>query len=287
MEMNNFYYQVDRLFEEKKLNEAEEFMKETLAQAEAESDAGAVITVCNELGGYYRAVSRYSDGIPLYEKALKLMRDMGLARSEHYGTTLVNYATTYTMAGDTIKALNLYTEPAEIYPEAGLGADYRLATLFNNMSVLGQDLEDYPQAQEYLEKSLFILKGLEESEIEVAITYSNLANVYLAMDRIDEAKVSVKKALDLFIGESGDSDVHYAGAVCTLGEIYFKEADYEKAAALFRESMKLTERDYGEDNLSYAVLCENLALCLKELGDEEEALKFENKSYEIKGRIAI
>ena len=287
MEMNNFYYQVDRLFEEKKLNEAEEFMKETLAQAEAESDAGAVITVCNELGGYYRAVSRYSDGIPLYEKALKLMRDMGLARSEHYGTTLVNYATTYTMAGDTIKALNLYTEAAEIYAEAGLGADYRLATLFNNMSFLCQDLEDYPQAQEYLEKSLFILKGLEESEIEVAITYSNLANVYLAMDRIDEAKVSVKKALDLFIGESGDSDVHYAGAVCTLGEIYFKEADYEKAAALFRESMKLTERDYGEDNRSYAVLCENLALCLKELGDEEEALKFENKSYEIKGRIAI
>lgn len=287
MEMNNFYYQVDRLFEEKKLNEAEEFMKETLAQAEAESDAGAVITVCNELGGYYRAVSRYSDGIPLYEKALKLMRDMGLARSKHYGTTLVNYATTYTMAGDTIKALNLYTEAAEIYAEAGLGADYRLATLFNNMSFLCQDLEDYPQAQEYLEKSLFILKGLEESEIEVAITYSNLANVYLAMDRIDEAKVSVKKALDLFIGESGDSDVHYAGAVCTLGEIYFKEADYEKAAALFRESMKLTERDYGEDNLSYAVLCENLALCLKELGDEEEAMKFENKSYEIKVRIAI
>ena len=287
MEMNNFYYQVDRLFEEKKLNEAEEFMKETLAQAEAESDAGAVITVCNELGGYYRAVSRYSDGIPLYEKALKLMRDMGLARSEHYGTTLVNYATTYTMAGDTIKALNLYTEAAEIYAEAGLGADYRLATLFNNMSFLCQDLEDYPQAQEYLEKSLFILKGLEESEIEVAITYSNLANVYLAMDRIDEAKVSVKKALDLFIGESGDSDVHYAGAVCTLGEIYFKEADYEKASVLFREAMKLTERDYGTENLSYAVLCENLALCLKELGDEEEALKFENKSYEIKGRIAI
>ena len=287
MEMNNFYYQVDRLFEEKKLNEAEEFMKETLAQAEAESDAGAVITVCNELGGYYRAVSRYSDGIPLYEKALKLMRDMGLAHSEHYGTTLVNYATTYTMAGDTIKALNLYTEAAEIYAEAGLGADYRLATLFNNMSFLCQDLEDYPQAQEYLEKSLFILKGLEESEIEVAITYSNLANVYLAMDRIDEAKVSVKKALDLFIGESGDSDVHYAGAVCTLGEIYFKEADYEKAAALFREAMKLTERDYGEDNLSYAVLCENLALCLKELGDDEEALSFENKASHIKERIAI
>lgn len=287
MEMNNFYYEVDRLFEEKKIQEAEDFMKDTLAQADAENDAGAVITVCNELGGYYRAVSRYSDGIPLYEKALRLMRDMGLERSEHYGTTLVNFATTYTMAGDIVRALNLYTEAAEIYAEAGLGNDYRLATLFNNMSFLCQDLEDYPQAQEYLEKSLFILKALEESEIEMAITYSNLANVYLAMDQISEAKVTVKKALDLFIGESGDSDVHYAGAVCTLGEIYFREADYEKAAALFREAMKLTERDYGTDNLSYAVLCENLALCLKDPDDEEEAARLKKTASEIKERIAI
>ena len=88
MEMNNFYYQVDKLFEDKKIAEAEEFMKNTLAQAEAEKDAGAVITVCNELGGYYRAVSRYSEGIPLYEKALRLMREMGLERSEHYGNPL-------------------------------------------------------------------------------------------------------------------------------------------------------------------------------------------------------
>ena len=33
MEMNNFYYQVDKLFEDKKIAEAEEFMKNTLAQA--------------------------------------------------------------------------------------------------------------------------------------------------------------------------------------------------------------------------------------------------------------
>lgn len=287
MEMNNFYYQVDKLFEDKKIAEAEEFMKNTLAQAEAEKDAGAVITVCNELGGYYRAVSRYSEGIPLYEKALRLMREMGLERSEHYGTTLVNFATTYTMAGDVVKALNLYTDAAEIFAEVGLGADYRLATLFNNMSFLCQDLGDYPQAQEYLEKALFILKGLEESESEIAITYSNLANVYLATGQMNEAKVTVKKAIDLFISESGDSDVHYAGAVCTLGEIYYKEADYDKAATLFKEAMKLTERDYGTDNMSYAVLCENLALCLKATGSNEEAVSLQQTAMDIKKRIAI
>lgn len=287
MEMNNFYYKIDRLFDEKKPEEAERFMKDTLAQAEKECDAGAIITVCNELGGYYRAVSKYNEGIELYEKAIKCLKEMGLTQSEHYGTTLVNYATTYTMMGDIIKALNLYTEAAEVYAAAGLGGDYRLAALFNNMSMICQDLNDYPQAEEYLEKALYILKTLNDSESEIAIIYSNLANVYLAMEKNAEAKVTVKKALDLFIGTSGDNDVHYAGAVCTLGEIYFAENDYEKASALFKEAMSLTERDYGKENLSYAVLCENLSLCLKELGDSDSAAEMQKTASDIKEKIGL
>ena len=287
MDMNNFYYKVDKFFEEKKPAEAEQYMKDTLAQAEAECDAGAVITVCNELGGYYRATSRYGEGIELYEKALKIMKEMGLAASEHYGTTLVNYATMYTLMGDLFKALNLYTEAAEIYGAAGLGGDYRLAALFNNMSYVCQDLQDYPQAQEYLEKALFILKSQADSEIEIAIANTNLAGVYLAMDMVDEAKVTIKKALDIFITESGNSDVHYAGAVCTLGEIYFKENAFDKACALFKEGLSLTERDYGTDNLSYAVLCENTAVCLKEMGQADEATEYEAKAASIKERISL
>jgi len=287
MDMNNFYYKVDKFFEEKKAAEAEQFMKDTLAQAEAECDAGAVITVCNELGGYYRATSRYAEGIELYEKALKIMNEMGLGSSEHYGTTLVNYATTYTMAGDIIKALNLYTEAAEIYGAAGLGGDYRLAALFNNMSYICQDLQDWPQAQEYLEKALFILKSQPDSEIEVAIANTNLAGVYLAMDLVDEAKVTIKKALDIFITESGTSDVHYAGAVCTLGEIYFKENAFDKALALFKEALSLTERDYGTENLSYAILCENAGVCLKEMGQDDEAEQYNANAAAIKERISL
>ena len=287
MDINNFYYRVDRLFKEKKTAEAEQFMKDTLTQAEAECDAGTVITVCNELGGYYRATSRYSEGIVLYEKALKIMDDMGLASSEHYGTTLVNYATTYTMAGDIIKALNLYTEAAEIYAAAGLAADDRLAALFNNMSYLCQELEDYPQAEEYLEKSLYILKMLPDTEIEIAVTYTNMASLALAMSKTDEAKLHIKKAMDIFITESGNTDVHYAGAVCTLGEIYFNENVFDKALALFREAMNLTERDYGTENLSYAVICENIAECLKKSGHPADASEYEKLASAIRERIGL
>lgn len=287
MDMNVFFYEVDQLFAEKKLDEAEEYMKNALAQAEEECDAGAVISICNELGGFYRAFSRYSEGVPLYEKALQCIHDLGLDGTEHHGTTLVNYATTITQMGDIQKALALDTEAAGIFASAGFALDYRLATLYNNMSFLCMDLGHYEEAETSLNDALYILNTLDDTEIDVAITYANLACVYVAMNKLAEAKVTVKKALDGFIAESGDTDVHYAGAVCTLGEIYYKEEDYEKAAALFEKAMELTRRDYGDRTQSYAILCRNLAACYEAMGNPDDAAKSNQLADEIMQEIGL
>ena len=287
MDMNSFFYDLDQLLAEKKFDEAEEYMKQGLAKAEEECDAGAVISICNELGGYYRATSRYAEGIPLYEKALELIYQLGLNGTEHHGTTLVNYATTVTLIGDVEKALQLDTAAATIFSEAGFAMDYRLATLYNNMSFLCMDLGHYEEAETSLNDALYILKTLDETEIDVAVTYTNLAGVYLAQNKLDEAKVTIKQALDLFITESGREDVHYAGAVNTLGEIYFREENFEKAAALFKEAMSLTVRDYGMETQTYAILCQNLAGCLDAMDQNQEAEEYRRKAAEILRGIGL
>lgn len=287
MDINVFFYDTDQLLSEKKYTEAEAYMKSALAQSEEECDAAATIAICNELGGFYRAVSRYAEGISLYEKALELIYQMGLNGTEHHGTTLINYATTVTLIGDIEKALELDKAAAAIFAEAGFALDYRLATLYNNMSFLCMDLGHFEEAETSLNDALYILNTLDDTEIDVAITYSNLACVYAYMDRLDEAKVAVKKALDLFIAENGRNDVHYAGAVNTLGEIYFKEGVYDKAAALFEEAMALTARDFGAETQSYAILCQNLAACFDELDRVEEAESYRRKADEILRGIGL
>lgn len=287
MDMNKFFYDLDQLFADKKFDEAETYMKENLKKAEDECDAGATISICNELGGYYRATSRYAEGIPLYEKALELIYQLGLNGTEHHGTTLVNYATTVTLIGDVEKALQLDTAAATIFSEAGFAMDYRLATLYNNMSFLCMDLGHYDEAETSLNDALYILKALDDAEIDVAVTYTNLAGVYMAKGNLDEAKVTIKKALDIFITESGRNDVHYAGAVNTLGEIYFREENYERAAALYEEAMALTARDYGTETQSYAILCENLAACLDNMDRKDEAEAYRKKASEILRSIGL
>lgn len=287
MNMNEFFQRLDQLFAQKEMAQAEKYMKESLAAAEAEGDFGAVISICSELGGYCRVTSQYQDGIALYEKALSCIQRLGLDGAEHHGTTLMNYATTYTMTGDTEKALSLYGQAAEIFRKAGFETDYRLATLHNNMSLLCQDLGQYDQAVDNLNQAMSILQQLTESEIEQAITYSNLAQVYMLLDRLGEAKEAVEKAIALFTASSGDRDVHYAAAVNVLGEIYYKEGNIPEAAELFEKALALTSRDFGEANFSYAVLCENLSKCCEKSGDTEKAEAYRKRSADIRERISL
>lgn len=288
MNLNGFYQQIDGYFAVKDFAGAEGFMKKALQQAEAENDHGAIVTVCNELGGFYRAFSRYNEGIPLYQRALECIRILGMEKTDAQGTTLLNYATTLVLTGDKEGALSAYHQAADIFSSEAYAGDYRLATLYNNMSSLYQNMGQLVEAEAYLYLAMEILEKLSESEIEIAITWSNLSGVYLAMndeDRLEDARNAAEKAIALFTETSGDKDVHYAAAVTALGDVCHREGNFVEAEVQFRKAMALTKRDYGDQTLGFAVLCDNLAQTLTALGRENEAGQLQAQADAIKERI--
>ena len=261
MRTETFYQELDRLFAEKKIAQVEPFLQQTLAEAEAENAYDLAVAVCNELGGFFRALSRYEEGVALYEKALRYLKELGMENDENCATTLINYATILNLAGRSDAALERYEEAIRMLRSCGIEADYRIAALYNNMSGLYQKKSDLYTAAAYLKKALLILEQLSESEIEIAITYSNLANVYREIGWLDTAQEYAEKAVQLFSEVSGDRDVHYAAAVCALAEVHFAQEQYADAAALFVTAAKLTQRDYGTDNDAYRTISHNLQLC--------------------------
>ena len=289
MNMNGFYDKIDRFFAVKDFQAAESYMRDCLAQAEFEDDPSATVTVCNELGGFYRAFSRYSEGIPLYEKALGCIRRLHMENTEGHGTTLLNFATTLAIVGQSDKALEAYQQAAGIFEGPSYAKDFRLATLYNNMSSLYQDMGRLDESEKYLHKAMSILKTLHQSEIEIATTWSNLSGVYLAMgpDCLQDAKDAAQKAIALFNQFSGDRDVHYAPALSALGEVCYLEGDFKAAEEHFRKSMELSKRDYGDQTLGFATLCKNLAAALKAQGKDAEAADYLSKASAIEVRLGV
>lgn len=285
MDINQFFTKLDSLFANREMQEAELYMKESLKAAEHSGDLRFAIAICNELGGYYRKLSRYQEGAELYKKALAYLEQLGLSGSEHHATTLINYATTCTQTGEREKALSFFHRAAEIFTEKGLTADYRVATLHNNISSLYQDAGDLQNAEKHLQKALSVLENLTGTELETAITYTNWAQLCLSADRLAVAEEKALLALAAFEKAGCGHDTHYAATINVLGKVNYIKGDYPAAIAQFKEAMELIKREFGDSNMSYAVLCDNTARCYEQLGEAGLAKTFADKAGSIYKRI--
>ena len=279
MDVHHFFEELNRLFEEGKTGEVRGFLVRGLEKAEAEGDDGAILSILNEMIGYYRSVSAHDEAIRTAERALELMRRLGFEGGADYATTLLNAATAHKASGDNATALALFEKARAIYETELAADDPRLAGLYNNLSAVYQDAGDYGNVAQYLEKAVNILSLLPGAEGDCATVYANLGQVYAALGREDEALLALERARDLFGAEESErrKRPHYAAALAAFAGARFRMQRYAEAAALYEETLELLRAAYGE-NRDYALTCRNAAMAYEALGDTARAAEYRDKA---------
>lgn len=257
---------IDSLFAQNKGPEAEALMKESIVQAVWEEDDNALLTMLNELIGYYRETSQVEASFKLADQALTLLSQMGLEGTIPYATTLLNIANAYRAGGRLTDSLHCYEKTMEVYRKQLDPRDMLVASLYNNMSLLYQEKKEFEQAKNCLLKALEIVSCHEQVYFELAVTYANLAATCLSLNEDGEACGYFKQAISLF-EEHGIEDAHYSAALSSLGTYYYKRGKYGEAADNFRKAMDCMRRSLGE-NEYYHRLKENLEACEKAMGAE-------------------
>lgn len=259
MDINGFFYDLDDMMAKGRAKEAIIFIGDGIAQAEKEGDKKSLIALYNEAGGLCRDFSKYDEAEAYYTDALALINEIDATDSESHATTLINYGTCLGNRGELEKAAGMFSQAAGILVSLGMDRDYRMAALYNNMSWIAQEKGDLTDAEDYLNKAILLLRGVEDSEGEQAASYTNLSNIYWAGGRLDEAKVMLIKAIDIYKErEYLRREGRYAAAVSALANIYFSEGDYEKSASLCREAMAEIEKEFGKND-AWHVVADNLA----------------------------
>ena len=149
-------------------------------EAEDGRDRHGMLTVENELMGLYRKTNRREKALESVKKALSLIDELNLGIAVVAGTTLTNAATVYKAFAMPEESIKLFEKAKAIYEKELSPDDSRLGGLYNNLGLTLTDLKRFDEAEEYYNKAMNVMSQNKNGELEVAITYLNLCDLYEA-----------------------------------------------------------------------------------------------------------
>lgn len=192
---------------------AEKLLLYWIDEARVSNDKRCQLLLLNESAGLYRKLSREKDALDTVDALLSLIGEMGIENNIGAGTTYINCATVYKAFKQADKALPIFQKAREIYEKELSPTDKRFGGLFNNMALALVDLERFDEAYDLYDKAIFIMKKADNGDLEVAITYLNIASAKEAQlggeASEDIVREHVEKSMDIFNSHK-NRDGYYA-----------------------------------------------------------------------------
>lgn len=167
-----------------------------LSEAQFYGDKRGVFAVKNEEMGLYRKFGEKEKAHDAASQALALIEPLGLGGTVTAATAYLNAATVYKAFGDAERAVPFYEKAREIYESSLDGGDSRLGGLYNNMALALVDLGRFGEANELYRRALDIMKGVKYGELEMAVTFLNMANAIEAEIGLENAEKSIGELIE-------------------------------------------------------------------------------------------
>ena len=215
---------------------------------------------------------RYSEAIPLAERALELTR----ARR---GESHIETATRMGWLADLHKDQGNYAQAEPLYLRAlairvsRLGAGHPTVALsLNNLAGMYEEEGRYDEAEPMYERALAIVeKELGPSHANVGTALNNLGQLYHSQGRFSDAESLYVRALATREKALGREHQDVGESVNNLAELYRDLHRYGEAEALFKRSLTIYGNALGSGHPNFATALNNLALLYSEWGRFAEA----------------
>lgn len=244
---------------------AQDYLLESAVNAENVGDDAGLLTVLNELMGYYRSVGKHEENQWIIQRAIELALRMRLEGSEAWTTTLINAATSMRAAKRYDQAQDLYSQALANAQKVYALNDRRLAALHNNYSMLLSETGKIAQSIHELEQALNILTASSvdpERDIDIAATHTNIALALLQMPEssektLNEAYNHAKQSLAIYHAAGQETTGHYASALAGFAHICLTRGEYGQAVTYYGKALESIKRNYGTDSENYQLTREN------------------------------
>ena len=175
---------------------AERHLNYWLADALSGGDKSGALAIQGERMGLFRKRGREREALETVEAALQLLRESESEDTLGGATSYINIATVYKTFSRSQEALPYFEKARLIYEKYLDRPDARLGGLYNNMALVLTDLGHFEEARSLYEKALSVMKQVLHGELEMAVTYLNLADLEAAEKGAEEAEECIQELLD-------------------------------------------------------------------------------------------
>ena len=257
MNLEKILAQYDAMFGTYSLNEIEKYLADTIAEAKEKTEMGILVTLLNEIIGFCRDTTQREKALNYCDELQEVLKEMHLEGRIDYATSLLNVANAYRAFGLFEESLYLYEIVESTYKGQIASNDFMYASLYNNWSLLYQEMKDYEAARDMLKKALDIADSYENAVIPQATTRANLAATLLQIgteEAYQEAIGYLKEALAVH-EKDGGGDFHYGAVLVAMGDAYSFKKDYENAALYYEKGLSEIEKHVGRTD-NYARVLE-------------------------------
>ena len=190
MEISQTLQTLDELLHRCKLAEAEQFLRDAIAQAQASGDTDTEKTLRNEQMGFYRDCGRFPEMLETAASARALFENASETETIPYATTLLNCANAYRAAGQYDAAFSAYDTVQHLYEKLLPPDDDRVAGFWNNLALLYQETAQWNESCRCLETALTLVRSKPNNEVRVAISSTNLAVSLLQLFQTERARTA-------------------------------------------------------------------------------------------------
>ncbi len=178
MDFGRILSKLDHCVETKDFEGAKELLRYWLEDAKENKNERGQLSLYNESMGLYRKLGEKEMAVNCAKNALSLIPKTGMEDTITAATTYINSATVYKAFGMAEQGVPLFEKAKVIYERELKEDDGRLGGLYNNTGLALNDVGRYDDALASYEKALATMAKVPNGNLEAAMTYLNMADVY-------------------------------------------------------------------------------------------------------------
>jgi len=229
----SFYRQGALLSEKSDFQGSIDHFMQTVKLAEEIRDLTMQADGLSSIGGIYRRMGRYPEGLNYFFRALKMYEKLGRENEEK---CMMGIGIIYSKQKNYTKALEYLSKALETAEKNG---NLRMKSrILVNLGVNSFHLKNYEKAIEYYEKVLEPAEKLNDLSMQQA-SLSNIGGIYIMLEKYQQGQEYCSRALAI-AKKQGDKE-NIVITTGNIGEAYSGMKKYDQAEKHYREALRLSQ----------------------------------------------